>query len=329
MVNYAAPCTPGQQQLQLKLVLDHDCMHQGCWDEACRHCRYSSTRCSGALRSGYVSGQPLLARCGGAPAARLEPEQGGDAGELLLPGWQLQVQLLNSKAYEDLSTQGQPVTHRTASLLPGQGQSAAAERRRATRQLRDAAFAGWRRLPGWPAAHQPEKATDNSKHSGKTTHCRLLLTVIAPPGSPRLPGAPFAGAAPCALPPLSPQLPLVSDPFKVVTARSKGAAKAEVPLPSEAVSRLDGIGQNSAVSLKAQREVDGKQLEPVETVGQFHALQEWVAEGGTLRRDKLLTATNIKLADYSKAVKHVQRTVIPDFRPRVWWGPAAGLLCQG
>lgn len=25
MVNYAAPCTPGQQQLQLKLVLDHDC----------------------------------------------------------------------------------------------------------------------------------------------------------------------------------------------------------------------------------------------------------------------------------------------------------------
>jgi hypothetical protein len=73
------------------------CRHQGCSDAACPHCRYSSTRrCSSDLRFKYVSGEPVLAGCGAAPEVQLVNAASGAsaaAGQLLLPGWQLQVSL--------------------------------------------------------------------------------------------------------------------------------------------------------------------------------------------------------------------------------------------
>ncbi|WIA33912.1 hypothetical protein OEZ86_007011 [Tetradesmus obliquus] len=311
--SYAGPSTPGQQQL--KLVLDHDCKHQGCRDEACRHCRHSSTRCSSTLRPVYVSGQLLLACCCGEPQARLVPAL-GEAGLLLLPGWQLQVQLLDSKAYEDLNQNGQQLNAQQLASCLVRGspllQSSAEQRGSSVRlplQSGAACLAGLRCI-------KPEKATDNTRHSGQTTLCRLLLTVTA------------IDAAMNILPEV---LPLVSGPFKVVTARSKGAAKAEVPLPSEAVSRLRGVGKDMAAILKALRVTDaGTQLGPVETVGQFHALQQWVDKGGAPRLQQLLQDTGIKPAAYKEAAKHVKLTAFPDFRPRVWWqqGQVRGLLCS-
>jgi hypothetical protein len=72
------------------------CRHQGCSNAACPHCRHSSApRCSSQLRPKYVSGELLLASCGVSPEARLVPvqqqQQGAAVGQLLLPGWQLQV----------------------------------------------------------------------------------------------------------------------------------------------------------------------------------------------------------------------------------------------
>jgi pyruvate/2-oxoglutarate dehydrogenase complex dihydrolipoamide acyltransferase (E2) component len=67
-------------------------------------------------------------------------------------------------------------------------------------------------------------------------------------------------------------------------------------------------------------------------VGHFHELQQWVAQGGTERLQQLLAATNIKPADWHKAAHHVQDTVFPDYRPRIWWqhgsGRGRGLLCS-
>ncbi|WIA13759.1 hypothetical protein OEZ85_007309 [Tetradesmus obliquus] len=300
--SYAGPSTPGQQQL--KLVLDHDCKHQGCRDEACRHCRHSSTRCSSTLRPVYVSGQLLLACCCGEPQARLVPAL-GEAGLLLLPGWQLQVQLLDSKAYEDLNQNGQQLDAQQLASCLVRGspllQSGAEQRGSSVRlplQSGAACLAGLRCI-------KPEKATDNTRHSGQTTLCRLLLTVTAIDGAVNI---------------LPEVLPLVSGPFKVVTARSKGAAKAEVPLPSEAVSRLRGVGKDMAAILKALRVTDaGTQLGPVETVAQFHALQQWVDRGGAPRLQQLLQDTGIKPAAYKEAAKHVKLTAFPEFRPRVWW----------
>ncbi|KAF6251056.1 hypothetical protein COO60DRAFT_1677643 [Scenedesmus sp. NREL 46B-D3] len=160
------------------------------------------------------------------------------------------------------------------------------------------------------AAGTPGTGTTFEKHSGKTTRFRLLLTVT------RSGGAPLAVA------------PLVSDPFTVVTTRSRGAAKGLVPLPGEAASKLEGIGPQGADSLKALTAVAGQQVEPVHTVGQFHALHQWVAQGPPERLQQLLDTTRIKLYDYNRAADHVQQTVYLDFRPRVWWwqGQGRGLL---
>uniref|UniRef100_A0A383WMQ8 Uncharacterized protein n=1 Tax=Tetradesmus obliquus TaxID=3088 RepID=A0A383WMQ8_TETOB len=317
VTNCPGPATLGQQLLQLKLVLDHNCMHQGCRDEACRHCRHSSTRCSSTLRTKYVSNQPLLACCGGKPEARLVPEMNGDAGPLLLPGWQLQVQLLDNKAYEDLNQHGMPLSTEqlTSCLVRGSPRLRSSAGQCGSSSMLPleagaACLAGMRLI-------KPERATDDTKHSGKTTLCRLLLTVITPPDS---------------APALPPNLPLVSGPFKVVTTRSKGAVKAVVPLPHDPVSKLRGIGKDAAASLAMLRvpDDDGRQLGPVETVGQFHALQQWVDKGGAPRLQQLLQDTNIKPAAYKEAAEHVQLTAFPDFRPRVWWqqGHVQGLLCS-
>jgi hypothetical protein len=69
-------------------------------------------------------------------------------------------------------------------------------------------------------------------------------------------------------------------------------------------------------------------------VGQFHALQQSVAQGGAECLQQLLAATKIKLFDWKLAAEHVQKTAYPDYRPRIWWEhqhgsrTARGLLCS-
>jgi hypothetical protein len=105
---------------------------------------------------------------------------------------------------------------------------------------------------------KPEHPEEGKKSNGKTTRFRLLLTLITTPGLAAAPAAlsgPLQGAAAAPLD-VTVVAPLVSEPFTLVTKRSKAAVKSEVPLPDEAASRLQGIGKEAAASLKAVKGVE-------------------------------------------------------------------------
>jgi hypothetical protein len=95
---------------------------------------------------------------------------------------------------------------------------------------------------------KPEHPEEGKKSNGKTTRFRLLLTVTAAPH--HLQALLTAGALRGVV------ASLVSGPFTLVTTRSKAAVKSEVPLPEEAASRLQGIGEQTAASLKAVQGVE-------------------------------------------------------------------------
>ncbi|WIA44495.1 hypothetical protein OEZ86_007236 [Tetradesmus obliquus] len=291
-----------QQPLPLRgphwsLQVGHQCLSSGCADLSCCLCKHNeSRRCKTDLRAKYVTRDYLRSNCGAGLLLALVDESGQRCSQQL-PGWKLQVCVLDAKRYKELNPGNAPLGFDALSPC-----------------ILDKALLRWEAgsetavvsLPleyGQVCLNELQCFSISGEHRpGKACDYRLAFWIENQLG-------------------IAPQ---VSEPFTVVCLRSRAAVKSEVPLADEPVGRLEGIGEQAVATLKAlgQQLSHGSglplHLASIEKVGQFCELIELAKQNSHLEKQLLPL---FKKADWKKATQHAAIAVSPDFRPRVWWCP--------
>ncbi|KAL4422669.1 hypothetical protein ABPG75_008866 [Micractinium tetrahymenae] len=308
------------------LVFFHDCQRLGCADAACTLCANNPQRKCGAdfFQHKYFQGSPLVAACG-APlcVAVCNAADGVPVSPAELPpGAQLEMFLLNNRLYEQEGAGPDPGTDRlhAAQLL---------RNAKGSHLLLCSSGPGVEQLPsgvvhaalgGSSTVQLPELRVDGSSEGllgSKLWGYRLAVRVVDACGAP-----------------LHSIQPALSPQFIVTTTRVKGNVKPTVPLTTDPVGKLSGIGDRMAGKLGQAGEIlaglEGLAIPQggaITTVGEYRTLVLSV-EGQPKLCDRLIAALGLQKG-WPEARQHALSAVQPDFLVRVWWADphlTSGLL---